>query len=155
MKYIFGLLLLLFVSVNIIRAQEKNVHNKWIWGPSLGYQYQKSNFLKASFWGLTDLGYANYLRVDGGANMTWKNRKTYVVPELGVTYYLGAKGAWPFIKGEVTPYTITPKVGVGLFNLVEFGVGYGFDLKVKEYFGPIKGVSFSLGLSLPLNYHLY
>lgn len=155
MKYILGLLVLLSVSVSAIRAQDKPTHNKWIWGPSLGYQYQKANFLKASFWGLTDLGYANYLRIDGGTNLSWKNRKTHVVPELGLTYYLGAKGAWPFVKGEITPYTITPKVGVGVFNLMEFGVGYGFDLKAKEDLGAVKGLSFSVGLSLPLNYHLY
>lgn len=155
MKYILGLLVLFSMSVTATRAQGKQAPNKWIWGPSLGYQYQKNNFLKTSFWGLMDLGYANYLRIDGGANLSRKSRKTHVLPELGVTYYLGAKGGWPFVKGEITPYTITSKVGVGLFNLMEFGVGYGFDLKAREDLGTIKGLSFSVGLSLPLNYHLY
>lgn len=139
-------------TLDTVGAQEK--HNRWIWGPSLGYQYQKSNFLKASFWGLKDLGYANYLRIDAGADITWKNKKTYVIPELGVTYYLGAKGLWPFAKAEVTLYTITPKIGLGVFNLFEVGVGYGFDLQAKEGLGVIKGLNFSAGFSLPLNFIL-
>lgn len=155
MKRVIGALILFTVISGRLAAQEKQEHNKWIWGPSLGYQYQKENFLKASFWGLTDLGYANYLRFDAGADMTWEKGKTHIIPELGVTYYLSAKAVWPFIKGEVTPYTITPKIGVGVFNLLELGAGYGFDIKTKEGLRPIEGFNFSVGLSLPLNYHLY
>ncbi|MBL1409577.1 hypothetical protein [Sphingobacterium faecale] len=155
MKGIIGMLIALSLVVSLLQGQEKKVHSRWIVGPSLGYQYQNANFLKASLWGLTDLGYANYLRIDGGANMNWKERKTYVVPEFGLTYYLGAKLAWPFVKAEVTPYTVTPKIGVGLFNLVEFATGYGFDMKTKDGLGSVNGFSFSLGLNLPLNYHLY
>lgn len=148
------LLFVLLQFFGLAQAQEGQQHNRWIWGPSLGYQYQKSNFLKASFWGLTDLGYANYLRIDAGADLTWKNKKTYVIPELGLTYYLGAKGLWPFAKAEVTPYTITPKIGLGVFNLFEVGVGYGFDLQAKEGVGVIMGLNFSAGFSLPLNFIL-
>lgn len=130
-------------------------HNKWIFGPSVGYQHQKANFLKGSFWALTDLGYANYLRIDGGANVAWYNKKTHIIPELGLTYYLSAKGIWPFLKTELTPYTVSPKVGVGVFNIVELGLGYGFALQTKKDFKQIDGLNFSIGLSLPLNYHLY
>lgn len=156
MKYIFWILFLCMVSHIRLKAQEGQDHSKWVFGPSLGYQYQKTSFVKASFWGLTDLGYANYLRVDGGANMTWKGGKAHVVPELGVTYYLSAKGVWPFVKMETTPYTITPKIGVGVFNIFEVGAGYGLGLENKKGLGmPIKGFNISVGLSLPLNYHLY
>lgn len=153
MRDISLILIVLMTILCPVEAQEK--HNKWILGPSLGYQYQKASFLKASFWGLTDLGYANYLRMDAGTNMTWRNKSTYVLPELGVTYYLSAKGVWPFVKAEATPYTFTPKIGIGIFNVFEVGLGYGFALKDKEKLGTIKGGNFSLGLNLPLNYQLY
>lgn len=155
MKYIFCLFFLFIMGQISLNAQDKPKHSKWIFGPSLGYQYQKTSFIKASFWGLTDLGYANYLRVDGGANMTWEEGRAHAIPELGITYYLSAKGAWPFVKMEVSPYTVTPKVGVGIFNIFEVGAGYGFDLNTKRGLGPIKGFNISVGLSLPLNYHLY
>ena len=153
MRHLLSSILLLFVCSTSLYAQDIK-KSKWIIGPSLGYQYQQKHFVKASLWGLTDLGYANYLRFDAGADFTWNKGKTHIIPELGVTYYLSAKGIWPFIKTEVTHYTITPKVGIGLFNLVEVGAGYGFDLKTKENLPTIKGFNISLGLNLPLNYHL-
>ncbi|MCA5004015.1 hypothetical protein [Sphingobacterium bovistauri] len=152
MKYICVVCLLILSCFTF--AQEIKKSN-WIVGPSIGYQHQDKNFLKASFWALKDVGYANYLRFDVGANLTFQDKKAHIIPELGTTYYLSAKGVWPFIKGEVTPYTLTPKFGLGLFNIIEVAAGYGFELQQKKNLTPIKGFSFSLGVSLPLNYHLY
>lgn len=151
---IIPIFLFLLFTTAVINAQEIP-KSKWIVGPSIGYQHQEKSFLKASFWGLTDLGYANYLRFDAGANLTFADKKAYVIPEVGITYYLSAKGAWPFIKSELTPYTFTPKVGVGVFNIVEFGVGYGMKLQEKVGLPVIDGLNLSIGISLPLNYHLY
>lgn len=147
------LLLLGICSLFSANGQERNGTN-WIVGPSVSYQYQSKNFVKASFWGLTDLGYANYLKIDAAADFTWHDNKTHVIPELGLTYYIDPFLAWPFIKAEVTPYTITPKVGVGIFNVFELGVGYGWSLQEKKNLGPIKGFNFSVSVSLPLNYYL-
>lgn len=149
---IFVVLLVVLLS-DASKAQEVKKSN-WIIGPSIGYQHQEKSFLKASLWGLTDLGYANYLRFDAGANLTFEQKKAHVIPELAVTYYLGAKGVWPFLKAEVTPYTLTPKVGLGVFNILEFGAGYGFEMKQKSNLPPIKGFNFSVGMNIPLNYHL-
>ena len=152
----YPLIITLFIlSTLYCFGQEPIKKSNWIIGPSIGYQYQEKSFLKASFWGLTDLGYANYLRFDAGANLTFEDKKAHVIPELGITYYLGAKGVWPFIKAEVTPYTVTPKLGIGLFNIIELGAGYGMKLKQKDNLPEIKGFNFSLGFSIPLNYHLY
>lgn len=147
--------ILLYLLLSLAGKAQEVKKSNWIVGPSLAYQYQERSFLKASFWGLTDLGYANYLRLDAGANLTFVHKKIHVIPELGITYYLSAKGAWPFLKTEITPYTITPKIGVGIFNIVELGAGYGFEIKQKADLTAIKGFNFSIGLSLPLNYHLY
>lgn len=148
----YASILFFLLMAGIAKGQSSS--SKWIVGPTVSYQYQTTNFLKASFWGLTELGYADYLKVEGGANFTWKNNKTHVIPELGVTYYLSTVAVWPFVKAEVTPYTITPKVGVGIFNLLELGAGYGWSINTKNNLGPIKGFNFSVGLSLPLNYNL-
>lgn len=149
----FTFLLIGLLTFTSLQAQER-IKSNWIVGPTVAYQYQSKNFLKASIWGLTDLGFADYLKIDAGANFTWKNNKSYVIPELGVTYYLSAVGVWPYVKAEVTPYTISPKVGLGLFNLVEVAAGYGWALQNKGALGEIKGFNISVGLSLPLNYNL-
>lgn len=151
MRSIFTILFLFIFSCTY--AQVPTHGNKWILGPTVSYQYQTKNFVKASVWGLTDLGYANYLKIDAGANFTWHEHKTYVIPEVGATYYLSSLFIWPYVKAEVTPYTVTPKVGLGLFNIVELGLGYGWSIQEKSNLGKIKGLNFSLGVSLPLNYY--
>lgn len=129
--------------------------NSWIWGPSIGYQYQHGNFLKLSGWGLFAPNEYQYIKINGGANFTWMMDRTTIVPELGLTYYLSDKGVWPFIKGEITPYTVTPKVGISLASLVDIGVGYGININQKSDFKKIDGFTFSVGFNLPLNFHLY
>lgn len=153
LKHVSLFLLFIILSIGCIKAQSTS-SSEWIVGPTAAYQYQSKSFLKLSFWGLKDLGYADYLKVEGGANFTWQERKTFVVPELGVTYYLSAVAVWPFMKAEVTPYTVSPKIGLGVFNLLELGLGYGWALQSRSELGNIKGLNISIGASFPLRYNL-
>lgn len=130
-------------------------HNNWIFGPSVGYQYQSGSFLKASAWGLFAPNESQYMKIDAGADITWMEGKTTVIPEVGFTYYVNDFILLPFVKTELTPYTVTPKVGLSLFSLIDLGVGYGFDFNTKKNFKEIKGVNLSLGVNIPLNFHLY
>lgn len=137
------------------QAQMRHVkHDGWVWGPSVGYQYQKGNFVKASLWGLFALNPSQYMKIDAGANATWMMDQTTIIPELGISYYLNNVAVWPFIKAEVTPYTVTGKVGVSLFSLLELSAGYGASLQTKKDFKPIDGFTFGLGVNLPLKLHL-
>ncbi|KAF5275483.1 hypothetical protein FQR65_LT16657 [Abscondita terminalis] len=115
MKKIFLLFAVFAVILLPAKGQQELSASKggssWIWGPSVGYQYQKGNFLKVSGWGLFAPNDNQYMKIDAGANFTWMMDKTTVIPELGFTYYLSDKGVWPFLKGEITPYTVTPKAG--------------------------------------------
>jgi len=156
MKNGFSLLLLL-VSINSIGiAQEKDKKaNGWIFGPSVGYQYQNGSFLKASAWGLFAPNQSQYIKFDAGANFTWMLDQTTVIPEFGVTYYLNNVAVWPFIKGEITPYTATAKAGISIFSLLELSAGYGFDINTKKDFKPIDGFTFGVGVNIPLKFHLY
>ncbi len=156
MKKAVYLFLVLFLMVQLGYGQRRNQqHTGWIFGPSIGYQYQSGSFLKASAWGLFAANQSQYVKIDAGANFTWMMDKTTVIPELGVTYYLNNVAVWPFIKGEITPYTATAKAGIGLFNLLEFSAGYGFDINTKKDFKPIDGFTFGVGVNIPLNFHLY
>lgn len=156
MKRILLVLWLMIGTVALINAQgNTKQHTGWIWGPSNGYQYQSGSFLKASAWGLFAPNQSQYIKLDAGANFTWMMNKSTVIPEFGVTYYLNNVAVWPFIKGEITPYTATAKAGIGLFNLLEFAAGYGFDINTKKDFKPIDGFTFSVGVNVPLKFHLY
>ncbi|SUJ16168.1 Uncharacterised protein [Sphingobacterium spiritivorum] len=147
MRAFFFLFILLLVTPESLLAQK----NKWVWGPSVGYQYQSGNFLKVSGWNLFALNSKEYIKVDAGANFTWMMDKTTVIPELGFTYYMGEDAFWPALKAEVTPYTFTPKIGIGLICLVDIAVGYGFDLRTKSMFKPVQGFTASVNFNIPFN----
>jgi hypothetical protein len=80
--------------------------------------------------------------------------QTTVIPEFGVTYYLNNVAVWPFIKGEITPYTATAKAGISIFSMLELSAGYGFDINTKENFKPIDGFTIGVGINVPLKFHL-
>ncbi|GHE29950.1 hypothetical protein [Sphingobacterium griseoflavum] len=153
MKKVF-LLVCSLLLVGFSFGQHKR-GNKWIWGPSIGWQYQSGNFLKASGWGLFAPNDRQYVKIDAGANFTWMRQQTTVIPELGLTYYLSNRLVFPFLKAEVTPYTVTPKLGIGLLSIIDLGIGYGFAMQTKDNFKPIKGINGSVSLNIPLNFHLY
>lgn len=154
MKRAFYLFIIGLLFTSQASAQKQSATG-WIFGPSVGYQYQSGSFLKASGWGLYALNQSQYLKFDAGANFTWMMDKTTVIPEFGMTYYLNNVAVWPFLKGEITPYTATAKAGIGVFNLLEFAAGYGFDINTKKDFKPIDGFTFSVGVNIPLKFHLY
>lgn len=135
-----------------LRAQSQNKMG-WIWGPSIGWQYQNGNFLKASGWGLFAPNEYQYMKINAGANFTWMQGKTTVIPEVGFTYYLRNSMLFPFVQAEVTPHTLTPKVGVGILSIVDLGIGYGFDINTKTKFKPLNGITGSLTLNIPLNFY--
>lgn len=150
-------LLLLFMSqiVTLFGQDRPKKADGWIFGPSIGYQYQSGSFLKASAWGLFAPNQSQYIKIDGGANFTWMMDRTTVIPELGVTYYLNNVAVWPFVKGEITPHTATAKAGISVFSILELSAGYGFDINTKKDFKPIDGFTFGVGLNIPLKFHLY
>ncbi|MGX1642011.1 hypothetical protein [Sphingobacterium sp. NPDC055431] len=134
MRKILIVLVMLFLGQQSGFSQEKSRKaDGWIFGPSIGYQYQSGNFLKASAWGLFAPNQSQYIKFDAGANFTWMMDQSTVIPEFGVTYYLNNVAVWPFIKGEITPYTATAKAGISVFSILELSAGYGFDINTKKF----------------------
>ncbi len=153
-KVLLLFLTLFLTSTSAFSQINKSSNSGWIWGPSIGYQYQNGSFLKASAWGLFAVNESQFMKIDAGANFSWMLNQSTVIPELGLTYYLNNVAVWPFLKAEITPYTATGKVGIGLFNLLEFSAGYGHSLKIKEGFKPIDGFTGAVTINIPLKFHL-
>jgi hypothetical protein len=122
-----------------------------LFGPTISYQYQKGSILKTGAYYATEVNTKNILKVDATANFTWIQNKSSVIPEIATTYYsamyiLGLLG-----RAELTPYTVTPKVGFTILTLLELDFGYGFAISDKKNYSPIKGFATSLRFNIPIN----
>lgn len=148
----------LFISFMLflaIRASSQTAeYPNWIFGSSIGWQYQKVNFMKVSGWTLFAPNQSQYVKIDVGANLSWMNSKTTVIPEIGATYYLSDKLLYPYVKAELNPYTLTPKIGFSIMSLLDIGVGYGFDVKTKKGIQTLNGFTTSISVNIPFNFHL-
>ncbi|CDS97886.1 hypothetical protein MUB18_04970 [Sphingobacterium sp. PCS056] len=130
------------------RAQET------LYGPTLSYQYQKGSAIKTGgYFAFAFLG-ENILKTDVTANFTWTQSKFAVIPELAFSFYPQSWVVAPFVRTEITPYTITPKVGISLATILDLDFGYGFATADKQDYRPIKGFTASLRFNIPLNYKL-
>src|SRR5690606_17002332 len=85
-----------------------------LFGPTISYQSQAGNLLKVGGYYVqpvfgNDVGF----RIDANAQLAYFRNRFLVIPEGGITFYPTFDNAIiPFAKGEITPYTLTPKVGL-------------------------------------------
>ncbi len=124
-------------------------------GATVSYSNQSGNFGKAGLFvlfGLTD--HMVDFKIDANANMAYMRDNLHIIPEVGITGYVGARHLvyiFPFAETEFTPYTITPKIGLSVASIVDFGFGYGIKIGEKAGFKPIKGFQFSVVINIPFN----
>jgi len=145
--YFLGTLILLTLGSSI-KAQDHLI------GPTLSYQFQKGSIIKTgAYFAFPFIG-DHILRADATANFTWTQKKFAVIPEAAITYYPQTYVLTPFVRAEVTPYTLTPKLGVSLATLLDLDLGYGFSINDKKDYRPMKGFAVSLRFSIPLNYRI-
>ncbi len=124
-----------------------------LFGPTLSYQSQSGNMGKVGAYYLrsADISYSAY-KIDITANFAYFSNQFLVIPEAGFTFYPYDQSLiLPMVEAEITPYTLTPKVGFSLLSIIDFSFGYGFGLHTKKEMKPLKGFTFSLGVSIPVN----
>lgn len=125
----------------------------YLLGSTVSYQSQAGNILKLGGYYVQPFACNTMgLKVEANAQLAYFRNQFLAIPEGSLTYYpTFNRLIVPFIETEITPYTLTPKVGLSVATIVEIGLGYGFDIKTKENLKPIKGFSFSVGFNIPLN----
>ncbi|WP_294348008.1 hypothetical protein [Sphingobacterium sp.] len=146
--YLFPVVFILLALIGRVRAQD------YLIGPTLSYQFQKGSIIKSGAYFAFPLVGDHILRADATANFTWTQKKFAVIPEAAITYYPQTYVLTPFLRTELSPYTITPKVGLSLATLLDIDLGYGFSINDKKDYNPIKGFAVSLRFSIPLNYRI-
>lgn len=117
----------------------------------MSYQYQKGSIVKVGGYYATEIISKHILKVDATANFTWTQSKYTVIPEVAVAYYTDMYYIGAFGRAEITPYTITPKVGLSFLTFIEVDLGYGFPIGDKADYRPIKGFTTSVRFNIPIN----
>jgi|SRR5690606_19192330 len=124
----------------------------YAWGPTISYQTQSGNFLKAGGYAMRISDNSFGVKIDANANMAYLRNDFRLIPEVGISLFPNADYlVAPYIEGEFTPYTITPKIGISLVHLIDFNLGYGWSIDTKKNMKPIDGFTFSIGINIPLN----
>ncbi|HUH26018.1 MAG TPA: hypothetical protein VLY87_05290 [Flavobacterium sp.] len=142
-----SILTIVLLSALTVNAQD------FLIDPTISYQSQAGNLLKVGGYYLQPLaGNSVGIKLEANAQMMYFREHFCVIPEGSLSFYPTFDKLFvPFVESELTPYTITPKIGLSVATMVEFGFGYGFDIKTKPDLKPLKGFTFSLGINIPLN----
>lgn len=141
-------LIILFGCFTTVSFAQTNV-----FGPTISYQSQSGNMAKIGGFYLHNSENNFTYKIDATANLAHFRDKFIAIPEVGFTYYPKPDFlVLPMIEAEVSPYTVTPKVGFSILTVVDFSFGYGIETQTKKDLKPIKGFTFSFGLNIPLNW---
>jgi len=145
----------LFLFLIVQSAIGQSIFSDALIGPTFSYQQQHVNMTKWGAYLLMNPSKNLLFKVDASANLTRVANKSRTIPEIGFTYYQDIKAPFFLVTStgevEVTPYTLTPKVGVSLLTIVDIAFGYGIKMKDIEEGQAIKGFTFSVGVNVPLN----
>lgn len=104
----------------------------------------------------------NIIDLNATANMAYFKDKFLLVPELGVGYLFNTKNPWskanPYkeyinasfytVRVNVSPWNITPEIGLTLVGILEFNAGYSFEYREHGY-THFDGIKFGLTLHIP------
>ena len=103
----------------------------------------------------------NILTVNANVNLGYMKDKFRAIPEIGVGYLFNFKNnpgdpyssnissAFYSARVDVSPWTISPKVGIAVLSLVELHVGYAFEFRSYDDFKDMDGIRTGLTIHLP------
>lgn len=162
MKYILNLILIIIFSLG--NAQEKGglMSHLLI---NTGYSNLNGNYFK--------LGPEVYLTQTNGnlidlsltANMAYFSKHFVVVPELGIGYQFNSKqlknridpyreyveGTFYLARVNISPWNVTPEVGLTIVGILEANLGYSFEFNKHDYTS-FDGIKFGLTIHIPTIY---
>ncbi|MET3730911.1 hypothetical protein [Moheibacter stercoris] len=159
MKKILTFLFLL--SIGFINAQEKGglMSHLLI---NVGYSNLNGNYFKLGPEVYLVQPNDNLIDLSATANMAYFKDKFVVVPELGIGYQFNAQkvknridpyreymnGTFYSARVNVSPWNVTPEIGIALIGIVEANVGYSFQFRDHKYTS-FEGIKFGLTIHIP------
>jgi len=160
------LFIIIFLSIlGLGKAQEKKGGLMSHLLVNVGYANLNGNYFK--------LGPEVYLTQPNGnlidlsltANMAYFSDKFVVVPELGIGYQFNShtlknridpyreyiNSTFYSARVNVSPWNVTPELGISLIGIVEANVGYSFEINEHD-FKSFEGIKFGLTIHIPTIY---
>ena len=128
---------------------------------NVGYDYWNGNYGKLG----SDLYLVqendHIITISGNVNLGYMRDKFRAIPEVGVGYLFNFRNnqgdpyssnvSAPFYSARVdlSPWTITPKLGITVLSIIELNAGYSFEFRENKNFKAMDGVRAGLVFHLP------
>ena len=141
MKKYFILSLLLSVIFSNAQLLEKTALN-------ISYRYTGRNVLQAGFEYRLGKSYEGSIIIGPSLLYTHVNKTDKLIPEININ--LLRTGLLLGISGN--PYSLEPRIGVSLFNMVFLNSGYAFPIHREKYF---KGVTFGIQFNIAPKHSMF
>lgn len=162
MKKLFGILFLFLIGFG--QAQEKGglMSHLLI---NAGYANLNGNYFKLGPEVYLTQPNGNLIDLSATANMAYFKDHFVIVPELGIGYQFNSKktknridpyreyvnSTFYSARANVSPWSITPEIGIALAGIVEANVGYSFEINEHDYTS-FDGIKFGLTIHIPTIY---
>jgi len=150
--------LLLFFCAFAVKAQEKPTPYFVF---NAGYEYWNGNYGRLG----TDLYLVqqndNIITFNANVNLGYMRDKFRAIPEVGIGYLFNFENnlgdpyssnvSAPFysVRLDVSPWTVSPKIGIAVLGLLEFNAGYAFEFRDNNNFKEMNGIRAGFMLHLP------
>jgi len=132
---------------------------------NVGYANLNGNYFKLGPEVYLTQTNGNLIDLSATANMAYFKDKFVVVPELGIGYQFNAKklknrsdpyreyvnSTFYSARINVSPWNVTPEIGIALAGIVEANVGYSFQFADHKYTS-FDGIKFGLTIHIPTIY---
>ncbi|UTX49772.1 hypothetical protein [Chryseobacterium sp. MA9] len=141
MKKYFILSLLLSVIFSNAQLLEKTALN-------ISYRYTGRNVLQAGLEYRLGKSYEGSIIIGPSLLYTHVNKTDKLIPEININ--LLRTGLLLGISGN--PYSLEPRIGVSLFNMVFLNSGYAFPIHREKYF---KGVTFGIQFNIAPKHSMF
>ena len=153
------LLTFTFLIISLFsQAQEKATSYVTL---NAGYEYWNGNYGRlGADWYLVQPN-NNIISLNANVNLGYMRNEFRAIPEVGIGYLFNFKNNSgdpyssyfdaPFYttRVDISPWTITPKIGVALLGLLEFNAGYAFEFNQYKNFKSMDGVRLGFTIHLP------
>lgn len=157
-KHLFILFLssTLFIQAQELEYQDFTAYYLF----NVGYTYQNLNYFEGGLNAYLVQPNDNIIDLGATANLGASDGKFIAIPEAQIGYLWNIKrsvidpysphfnSAFWLVRGSVSPWHVTPEVGITVVSLIDISAGYGFQFREHPHVD-LEGLKIGVSLRLP------